>query len=267
MKKAIKVWRDAFKILQQHPVVLFPFILSALFSALALYILYLAPQRPVSYLLAPPIRAFFGEKFLHFPSNLYLLPKLFSYGNLFVGATAGVLMSAVAVGILRDLLSGKTAHLWRSCACALRRYFSLLAIWFIAFFISFFAGKIFKTAAFQSLRNSFWGAFFYAVVMLVIQSIFIYLIPALIGKNLTLWGAIKSNFKFLMRAPFTTVVLVVTPVLVYVPYIILERGMKYLMVMFSPSVVVFVLGVNILVMFLMDIVITVSTTIFFLKEY
>ena len=74
-----KIAGEAFYIFKKYPRTALPLLIMGILDFVALYLLYLAPQRPVSVLLAPPVRAFWGEQFLHYPMNLFLLPKLYHW--------------------------------------------------------------------------------------------------------------------------------------------------------------------------------------------
>ena len=76
MKKAFQAIKQSWNLLKKHPLIIFPFVLFALLEAMALYLLFLAPQEPFAKLLAPPIARFFGEQFIRYPGHLLLLPKL-----------------------------------------------------------------------------------------------------------------------------------------------------------------------------------------------
>ena len=65
MKRAVKFWQDTFVLLNKYRSIFVPFFITVVLEGIVLYILYLAPQKPVSTVFAPPIRAFFGERFLH----------------------------------------------------------------------------------------------------------------------------------------------------------------------------------------------------------
>ena len=92
MKIIGDVWKEVGRIVAKRPTVALPFLIAGLINAIALYILYLAPQHPVSALLAPPIRVYFGEQFLHYPANFLLLPRLFYAGEMVIDAFFGMFM-------------------------------------------------------------------------------------------------------------------------------------------------------------------------------
>ena len=60
-----------------NPVILIPFLTIAFVQLLALEILYFAPRFPLSAFFNPLIRTLWGGEFVHYPSNLMILPILF----------------------------------------------------------------------------------------------------------------------------------------------------------------------------------------------
>ena len=82
------VVRRLFQLVRRYPIIVAPFIGVAMFEGFVLAVLFLAPRPPLSMALAPIIRAFWGEQFLHYPTNFLLLPKIFEYsrdGEIFFG--------------------------------------------------------------------------------------------------------------------------------------------------------------------------------------
>ena len=106
MKNILIIWKESFLILKKQKKVLIPFLISGLALGFALCLLYYSPRRPLLSLFGPPIRIFWGEGNLHYPTNLFFLPKLFYYANIFVNATIGVLMTAIATLFLKDIRLG-----------------------------------------------------------------------------------------------------------------------------------------------------------------
>lgn len=265
MKMVIKIWRETFKVLRIYPKIIIPFIISGICSGLALYLLFLAPQRPVAYVLAPPVRAFFGEKFLHYPFSLHLLPKLFWYAQVFLSGSIGVLMTGAAIGMLRDIYNGKVPGIFSNLIVSLKRYFALLGIWLIIFVVSFSFGKAVKVI---SPDNNITGLFFYLTYLVTIltQIIFVYAMPAVIIEKRNIFSSIKKNFSFLRRCFFSTFLLVITPGFLYLPVMIAKQNFPRLIKQLCPEVIVVVLGAGIFVSVIMDIFITISPTIVFLEK-
>jgi len=67
-----------------NPVILIPFLSIAFVQLLALEILYFAPRYPLAAFFNPIVQTLWGERFVHYPNNLLILPKLFQNVQVFV---------------------------------------------------------------------------------------------------------------------------------------------------------------------------------------
>jgi hypothetical protein len=65
----LSLWKKVTGTFKRYPAIMMPFGCIALFEILGLIILFLAPRPPFSSVLAPVIRAFWGEQFLHYPDS------------------------------------------------------------------------------------------------------------------------------------------------------------------------------------------------------
>jgi len=263
VKKVVEIWKETFIILGRYPQMFLPFLLVGIFSGIALYILYLSPQRPINLLLAPPIRAFFGEKFLHYPYNLYLLPKLYYYAHIFIGATLGILMNATACFMLKDIYYKKREpRILANSFFSLKRYLSLLGIWVIIFFLSYSWLRVMKIKGENSLFFSILS--FLGVVF--ISTLFIYAIPAIVFEKRKIFSALGRSLGLFKKFPFLTLFLVFLPSSFYLPVIFLKRNTLFLMKHFFPEIIIFVLGIGISVSVVVDLFTATLPAILFLKE-
>ena len=263
--KAIKIWKDTFKALGEHPELLIPFVVAGLMHALAAYIVFLAPQKPVAYILAPVVKAFFGEKFLHYPLNLYLLPKLFYYAQLAVTATFGVLMAGLVIGMLRDRNAGICPRVFFNLLVSFKRYFALLGIWLVIFFFSFLLARFSRTLTFSPSIMKLIPYVMY-MMSIFIYFIFVYVTPALLIETRNIFSALKRGLSFLTKFFIPSLFLVLVPTLFYLPVIILRQKLPALMGSLFPEMVFFVIAASIIVTLFINVMITVSTTLVFLNE-
>jgi len=262
-----KVWHESWKFIRKQPVVFVPFLISGALSLLALYILFLAPQRPVAYLLAPPIRAIAGDKFLHYPYNFVLLPNLFRLADLGISAFIGMLMSAVTVGMVSDIYSGRRPSFLINIIVGLKRYFALIIVWFVSFGCIALAMK-FLPGLFN-LQARLGKSIFITVslgISVFIQLCFIYMLPLLIIARKKLIPAFFENLKMLGLRLIPTIFLVVIPTLFYVPILILKSYASLFARTNFPESVLIVLGVGVVVTLLVDFWITLSITLVFLRN-
>ena len=266
MKEVVKILREAFNILRKYPRIIVPFAVTGICNVLALYMVYLTPQRPFIYLFGPPVKAFWGIKFLHYPFNLYLLPKLFYYASICVGATVGVLMSAAAIGMIRDSYAGKSIpSFFPSFSTAMRRYFALFGIWFITFIISFYSVKAighFVRAGFMLKALPY---IMYAV-SIALQIIFIYAVPALIIEKRKVISSIVRGFRILRVSLLPTLVVVFLPVIFYLPVLMMKQKGAVLMGRLYPEIIIVIIGLGIFIFFVIDVLVTIFTTLIFLDK-
>ena len=78
------VYGQVFEILRKDPTITILFALLALIEFVALTGLFLSHSAPFSYIFGPIIQTFYSEKFLHYPANFLLLPKIFNHAHLVI---------------------------------------------------------------------------------------------------------------------------------------------------------------------------------------
>jgi len=267
MNKVFKSWGFFFKLLITHPGIVLPFLLTALFNSIALCLVYLAPQRPVSLVLGPPVIRFFGERFLHYPLNLVLLPKLFYYAQVAVSATLGLIFSAAAVKMIADFLNQGRSSFISGLMHACKRYFALFFVWLIPFALATYSFKFlvrFLPQGPGQYNDPAMYAIFIAAVL--IQMLFIFAVPCLMIGNKSWFSALIVNFKFLAGSFLPALSLVLVPSLFYLPLLSLKLRGVMLMTRFFPEIVLLTLIAGIIMMFFIDIAVISATTILFVNE-
>ena len=267
MKLAIGTWKETFKILTANPAIFLPFFIVGLVDAGLLTLIFLAPQFPFSLLLAPPIRAFWGEAFLHYPQNFLLIPRLFSLAHIASGAIIGLLMTGLAIGMLNEAKQGKKPQILLNLVSSLKRYFILFGIWLILFILSGLVYRIPNLFLSPTNRIAFQAAIYLSFLFVIlIEVFFIYAFPAAIVEKKGLIKALKSGF-ILSRSNFlATLILLLIPSLLYFPIMALKGNQSALMNRFFPEIVLIVLGLGIVVTVLVDYLVTSSITILFLNK-
>ncbi|MBU3933224.1 MAG: hypothetical protein KKH11_00960 [Candidatus Omnitrophica bacterium] len=267
MKLAIRIWKETFETLLKNPIILLPFLIVGLFDIVLLILIYLAPQPPFSALLAPPIRAFWGEQFLHYPVNLFLIPRLFNYGHIISTAVIGVLMTGLAIGMLKDAREGVRPGILFNLIKSIKAYLSLVVIWAVLFGLVtlIFKGLPFALQLKQrtALQVALYASF---LISIFIEVIFIYAMPAVMIEKKRAWAAIKRSITFAKGIFLPTLFLVAIPMLIYIPMIALRGKLPVLMNKLFPEVVLISLGLGIIVSVITDCLITCSTAILFLNR-
>jgi len=267
MRQICSVWKEIGSIVSRRPTVVLPFFVAGIVNAIVLYVLYLAPQRPVALLLGPPIRVFFGAQYLHYPLNFVLLPKLFNYAQIAINGLFGMLMTAVGVGMIADVKNGERASFLINALRALKRYFALFAVWFLTFVLVTGATRllslILKPAAGPL---GFLALIFYFLIATFVNMVFVYAVLHIIIKKKTLMSALRDGLLIFWRLLVPTALLVVIPVLLYLPIVILKAKVNFMINNVFPEMVLVVLYSGIILATLIEFVIYASLTILYLNK-
>jgi len=275
------IYRFTFHSLNSQPKLLIPFLIFAAVEAVFLFFIYVAPRLPFRTVLGPPIRAFWGEGFLHYPANFILLPKLASMSRTFLSVILGSLTTGMAVSMAFEIYNKKAIRLPDILKSTFRRYGPLFIV--LLLITAFFYGL--AKLAFVSLTKYFmaghtallylkpriWlGPVLFGINLLIVifvQAVFIYAIPLLIIAKEKLFKAIIKSFVLFIKLFIPTIILITLPVLFYIPILVLQYNTSYLINNVFPESVLILAFVSIIISSLVvDFLITVSTTFLYLKN-
>ena len=265
MKDVIRIWKETITLLATRPSLCIPFVVVAVCNSIALYLLFLAPQSPVSIVLAPPIARFFGQRFLTYPSHLLLIPKLYYYAQIVLSASVGVIMTGLAIGMAKDVYSGKKPRILVNLVNAFRRSLVLFSIWAVMFAIVFVLRKGINAIGPGKMPALLFAVISYYFIMLI-QIFFVYVMPAAMIDKRNLLGSLKDGLRFFFRFLTPTIVLTLVPATLYLPVIFVNQKMPFLINKFFPEVIVIVVAGGIIVTFVIDIFYTLCPTFMFLKK-
>lgn len=261
--------------LRHAPAIFIPFLIFAVVELACLGVLYYAPRQPWSAVLGPPIRAFWGEAFLHYPANFLLLPHLVSLARTVLYVLVGSLLNGIAVLSVRYAYAGGIAG--PVVGKAVRRYGALCMVSLLS------AGAFMLFSRLFGLANSLYFVHHSALLWIPariwlgpvaflanllasisIQALFIYAIPAMMIDDAGLFKAIAGSVRLCRRMFLPTVTLIVIPVLVYVPIMVLQYKTPYF-VNLNPESVVYIAASGALINSLfVDVLVTVSITYLYL---
>jgi len=262
--KFVEVYQQAFFVLIKDPTIWIPFIFIGVLDFIALALLFLAPSPPVSYVVAPIIRTFWSARFLHYPENFLLLPKLQAHAHFLIATIFGVFVTGMAIKKIEASLKGDVRL---STSTAIRevfgRYISLVVVWLFAYFLF----KILFNFLNPILAMGLWvqlGAGY--VVAVIVQALLGFIIPAVMlregGFFESVWKGIVFGFKNLGIAS----ALMVVPLLV-VTAVSFAKGFSPILVnYYEPDSVLWILVVGIILTVIADILVTSVTTVLYLKK-
>jgi len=212
----------------------------------------------------------------------FLIAKLASFVKMGLTMLFGSFLTGAAVSATADLHAGRKLGLDRAFANARKKYINVFVVVAIFTFLFYFAVKLLPKALIWYfikgghsrllfLGMDFWFGFFLFfatfILLIFIQSAFIYSIPMLVIGNKKIGGAISGSFAFFKDHFFTTLSLITLPVILYVPIVILQQRSLYLIESVFPESVLLVMVLAAFVTsVVMDYFMTLTTTYLYLSE-
>lgn len=262
MKKIVEIYKQVFLMLWKNPTVLFLFLLLGIFDAIALTILFFAPIPPVSNLLAPIIRAFWSDQYLHYPANFILLPKLFGHAHFLISTVIGVFFSGLIIKQIEAYDQGLKTSTFSFVGDAFKKYFSLLIGWLISYgvFSVSLKGLLYALSPFH-IYAQLAGTF---ILSLLVQSLLGFLLPSLMIIKRNFFYAFWQGLKLGLRNVLLMSTVFFIPMLLALASS-LVRLFTPIMVHIYPEAVLWTLAGGIVMTLIVDIFITSSATLVLLK--
>jgi hypothetical protein len=255
------VFKQSLIALSQNPTILLLFILIALLDFAALFSLFLSHSWPFSIVLAPIIRTFWDDRYLHYPENFLLLPKVFNHAHVVITALFGVIVSGIVIKKLEAWSQGAKLSTLAAASPVLKRFFSMMITWVAAYFAFTFAVKGILTLVPKDLIPQLLAGYASA---LVVQSLLMFIFPAVVLGDKGFLKNFASGVIFGLKNLVPTGILIALPVLVLVIYSFF-KSMTPILVQNFPEAVLWVLGGGIFVSMIVDLILTSATTLFYLK--
>lgn len=243
MKKnsIIKIWMASLELMVKKPIVILPFIIVAFFEGIALELIYFSTRFPISVAARPIIRKFFGEPFLHYPSNLIILGKLFYSAQIVIYIFISVAMMAIAINIFNNIKHGLPIKMGALVKNAGKRYFAYFTYGCAIVALLFLSDKV-ETFVFSKIMfkvGRFIPQYLLAMLplclmlVLFITSVIIYTLmistvplmvlgkkPLLKSCGLSIWIGARNFFKIFP--------LILLPFIVYLPFTLIKSFPKEL---------------------------------------
>ena len=259
--KIVEIYQQVFSVLRKNPTVLILFLWVGLFDLIALVVLFFAPVPPVSYVLAPIIRTFWTERFLHYPDNFLLLPKLFGHAHFLISTVFGVFVTGVVIKKIEADTKGEQLSTLSAVRPVFKYYLPLVLGWLISYAIFSFTLKgvlaVLPGKVLIQLGSGF-------ILGIIVQSLVAFLLPAIIILENGFFKALFEGFRLGFKN------LLLTSGLVFIP-MVLAFALSFvklytpLFVKIYPEIVLWVLAGGIVVSMVVDIFVTSSATLLFLK--
>ncbi|MFC1809019.1 hypothetical protein ACFL3D_02710 [Candidatus Omnitrophota bacterium] len=219
---AFDVISKTFKIVFEKPALAIPFLFVGICNFLWLLAVYFSPRYPISLVMAPPIRQFFGDKFLHYPQNFVLLPKLYHFGELIIVCTVGLCLTAYALWMLRCVYEDKKQFfVAKGTRVALKNYIKMLIV-FIGLYYTIKGCATFSLSLMRPLFEI--NPHFVlltvpleVIIITVIQACFFFVFPAFIIGERKFFKGIAENFMLFINNAGAVFVLIIIPSLLFIP--------------------------------------------------
>ncbi len=255
------VFKQTLIALAQNPTIFLLFILIAFFDFVALFSLFLAHSAPFSLVLAPIIRTFWDDRYLHYPENFLLLPRIFNHAHVLISASFGVLVSGIVVKKLEAWNEGRKVSTLAAASPVLKRFLPLVIVWGAAYFIFTFSVKGVLHLAPKTVLPQFLTGYASA---LIVQCLVMYIFPAVLLEEKGFFKNFASGVVFGFKKVLSTGILIALPVLVLVVYSFL-KSVTPIFVQSFPEGVLWILGGGIFVSMIVDLIMTSTTTLFYIK--
>ncbi|EKD27722.1 MAG: hypothetical protein ACD_79C00605G0002, partial [uncultured bacterium] len=218
----IRKFKKSFSLIFENPKIILPFLILAIIDGFALYIIFLAPQYPLAKIFAPPIKKFFGEKFLHFPYIFFLMPKLMQYCAIVLNFFPGIILSAIHVQFVGNIVRKEKLLFWENMLYSFKRIAALIIFWTLTFLITKYSIlAVIKTIAilspasvvFQTLNNYVgWITYFAGFLT---QMLFIYSSCVLLINKKGFIDSFVLNFKYLLKLIIPTLFIFILSALAF----------------------------------------------------
>ena len=260
--RVVDIYRQVFGLLKKDPTLFMLFAMISLFDLIALLILFLAPIAPVSYILAPIIRTFWSDYYLHYPQNFLLLPKLFNHAHFLIVATFGILVNGFAVKkIENQLLTGQRLSSLLAAGPVFKKYGALLTAWLLVYFFFTTSLKI----SFKLLPRILWlhlGVMF--SVTLLGQAVAFFLLPSILLSGKGFWGSLGEGLNKGLQNLALTSVVVAFPISTVV-LLSFFRIFIPVYIQFCPELTLWILIIGSVAMAGVDLFLSAAATVLYLE--
>ncbi|GEM_PF-1177711 len=259
----VDIYQQIFTAVKKDPTIFVLFTFIALVDLGVLTFLFLAPMAPVSNLLAPIIRTFWDDIYLHYPQNFLLLPKLFKHAHFLVMATFGIWVNALVVKkIENQLTERKKRSLLSLSGSVLKKYIPLLFSWLAVYFLFTNSLKLINWFMPKVLVLHL-GVLF--AMTLAAQSLAAFLMPVILCGGKNFFQSWKEAFRQGVLNFKTMSVLTLIPILAVVLLAFLS-AFTPVYVRIYPELTLWILVLVSIAMTLVDFFVTSTATVLFLEQ-
>lgn len=233
-----------------------PFLVVAFVELLFIGVIWLAPHPPFSKLLAPPIRYFFGERVLHYPAHPWFLYHAMKHTHLVASVLFGAFFTGIACAMVRQIHGGIPLSLRTALISKQVRYGAVTLLWLITWGLA----KGMTEGLDRFAPKDAWVFWLGVGVILILQALLVYAIPAAVFEGSTWWKAVIQSVRETFRYPVTTGLVVIVPSAAVILFAVLAPSARVAqwMMQAAPEIALAFVAARLIVWTVADALITVA---------
>lgn len=273
------VYGKTFKLIKTNPVLLVPFLIILIFQVIMLILFYYFPCQPVSAVLVPPVRAFYGEMYIHYPYNFMVLPRMFDIANVIISILFGIVMTGAMIGMVSEFEDNKSVSFKENVKKCLSIFFILFLLWIFVYAFTFIINWV-PNFIYGKFLGSQWGYLLKGkellfqriikygslLISIFFQALFAYFIQAAVISRAKFLQSMEIGLTLSIKEYGTSFILVFIPnIFLAVANYLKDRPVIWI-TDFYPEMVFIMMFVTIFLFFISQSLMIVSLTVFFNKK-
>ena len=279
-KQIIPLLRESVNSFIANPIILFPFITTAFIQLFILEIIYFAPRFPFVYFFGPIIRRMEGEAYLHYPQHLLILPKWFQTVQYFLFIFVSSFLIAAAIEIIKNINNNKKVTLPNALRTVLPQYVHICLAAVLTFLVFYVLSKLQGLIMGRALQIRSDAGIFYIIKAAVLYgapyfnlligtfatAVFAFVLPLIVIEHKKILQAVALNFKYLWGSFWFIFLVVLIPMLLYVPILLLQGNLSSMVSRTFEEVRLLSPVISIVALTLIDATVYTAITAYFLLK-
>ncbi len=277
-KQIIPLLRESVNSLVANPIILLPFMTVAFFQMLLLEIIYFSSQFPLVHFFGPIIRRTVGETYLHYPKHLLLLPQWFQITQYFLFIFVSSFLIAVAIEIIKNINNNGKITFPKALRTVFPQYIHICLAAILTFFIFYVLAKLHGLILAKAVQISSTTGIFHVIKTIVLSArpysnlligtlvttLFAFVLPIIVIERQKVIQAVILNFKYLWGSFWFLFLIILIPMLCYVPVLLLQDNLSTIASGTFQEVRLLSPVISVVVMTLIDAMVYTAITIYFL---
>lgn len=178
----------------------------------------------------------------HYPQRLLLLPELMGSLDVVFDVLLQVVAQGITVLLVASALVGKPLNLARSFGLAMRRYWHLIGVMFIATVIMMIITylPVLLSSLGWTSRNRYVEIVAYVALGILSQAFFLYAVPYVLLDNDPFHKALVKSFRFALKRYPLSLTLAAVPFIVIMPTFLLELKAQIISLRIFPELIIYI---------------------------